>query len=158
VFGLIFPKWPWLVAPAVLSALAVGWLALTLHNADVIKRNADWQDKLDKAVAARTVEMYDKCKAAQAITEKVSHEYQSDLADLNSQLNTLRLRVGPSRCVPVNSGNTASGHDGAPAKNELPQRNGLSAWYLIDFAGRAENTRLQLLSCQNFVRRAQNVQ
>lgn len=81
------------------------------------------------------------------ITEEVSNAYQNDINKLNADIKRLRKR--PARCVTVTR--SASSNIKPTTKPKLSERNGLSSEWLYDYAGRAEQTRLTLLACQNFI-------
>jgi hypothetical protein len=83
------------------------------------------------------------------ITERVANDYQSSINNLNRELDRLRKR--PAKCVPVTR---SAGRDSESAATaELSDRNGLSDQWLYDYAGRAEQTRLTLIGCQDFINR-----
>lgn len=77
---------------------------------------------------------------------EVSNVYQKNLSSLRSQLNKLK-RVQPNCILPQTSGRSNATSPGA----ELSSRNGVSADWLYDFAGRAEEARLKLLGCQQWI-------
>ena len=100
--------------------------------------------------------MAKQCAEAQAITEKVSHDYQNKIAYLNTRLAAAR-RLHVSECVAVSS-QAASRHDGTSKSGkplgspaEGTRTRNLSAQFLIELIGEGEKYRLQLLACQQFV-------
>lgn len=86
------------------------------------------------------------------ITEEVADAYQNDINKLNADLN--RLRRQPANCIPIAS-STGRGIESA-SRAELSDRNGITDQRLYEYAGRAEQTRLTLLACQNFINRVKN--
>lgn len=126
-------------------------LSLMLHKLDVHRIEANHASEIVKVKQAMSAE----CTKAQAITEKVSHDYQNKIAALNSRLAAAH-RLHDSACVAV-TGIPSSGYDDA-AKLRKPSGQAaegagatLSARYLIDLTGEGEKYRLQLLACQAFV-------
>lgn len=103
--------------------------------------------RLDEALEDAALEI-NQCSSDKTLTEKASNDYQASIRSLRNQLNSLR---NDPRCVPTEPSGTADGHNGTAAGTELSNGNGLRAGYLLDFAGRAEETRLKLVACQSFV-------
>ncbi len=127
------------------AGLAFG-LALMLHKLDVHRIEAKHAAEIVAVKAAALEE----CNKAQAITRKVSHDYQIKLDVLNTRIAVAR-RMYSGRCIAIQS-HAAAGYDAASAGKELSGGNaGASAEGLIDLAGRCERVRLQLISCQSFV-------
>lgn len=104
-------------------------------------------EALDLQIAAATTEI-NQCASDKALSERTSRDYQNNVTALRRQLNS--LRKDPA-CVPTESTPAPDGHHGTPAGGKLPSGNGIRVGYLFDFAGRAEETRLKLEGCQDFV-------
>ena len=100
---------------------------------------------LEKYLDEATAEV-DQCVSDKAITEKVSNDYQNNIANLRRQLNSLRTNA---HCVPVQPSSPSGSNPSAG--NKLSGGNGLNSGYLLDFAGRAEQDRLTALSCNDFI-------
>jgi hypothetical protein len=106
------------------------------------------------ALATLEVDMTKKCKEAQAITREVSDEYQSQISALNRRVADLkRLRA---QCVPVYADPTG-GHNGASTGELRGPDGGITAGTLLDFARDAEQTRLQLIGCQDWIRKVEDL-
>lgn len=90
----------------------------------------------------------EQCREAQNITREVSHEYQKQIADLNRQLDALRLR--PKKCITIAS-ESSGGYNAAAEESEYDQQNGVPTEALYRFAAESEQYRLQLISCQKFI-------
>lgn len=88
---------------------------------------------------------YSQCLSDQRAAQEVSSEYQASLSDLNSRLNKLRQQ---SKCVQV----SPIRPDATPANGKLSGSNGIRSGWLIDFSGRCEQTRLQLIGLQSYVK------
>lgn len=88
------------------------------------------------------------CTEDKALSERVSSDYQKSARSLRNQLNSLRNNPA---CIYVEPSSPSSGDNGTSTGTELSGTNGLRAGYLLDFAGSAEETRLKLIGCQNFV-------
>jgi hypothetical protein len=122
-----------------LAGLSLGWY---VHS-----RIAE--STLKSALASQQAALIKQCEDSKKITMEVSREYQSKITALNGRVAALRLR--PAKCVPVTK--PATGHNGEASGNEPARPHGVDAGFLIDYAGEAEKYRLQLISCQDFVRK-----
>jgi len=108
------------------------------------------ETKHEKALADQVKFDIERCQEDKKITEDISHGLQNSLDAANRKLNTLKLR--DSRCVlPVTK--PATGHDAAARKSLAAGQDGISTEALYDFAGDAERYRLQLVSCQGFIKK-----
>lgn len=142
MIALLIANWKSIIACAATFALC-----LMSHKLDVARIEA----KHSLAIAAVKKAMTAECTKAQAITSKVSHEYQIQLGTLNSRLSAAQ-RLHDHRCVAVTLP-AARGHDAGTAGKELSGGDaGIAAASLIDLAGRAEKVRIQLKACQQFIR------
>lgn len=127
----------------VLTAL-LGWF---LHSADVAR--LELQQEL--ALQTQEKQLKEICTADKAITTETSNAYQKQIADLGAQLADIK-RLRPSRCVMPAAG-TAARCDAAAGAGKPAEQDGIDTDTLYDFAGEAEQYRLQLIACQNFVKR-----
>lgn len=89
------------------------------------------------------------CAADKIITDEVSNGLQGDLGRLNGQLSV--VRVQPSSCIDVAA--SSGKRDGTAPGREPARRNAVDSRVLTEFAGKAEKYRLQLRSCQAFIRK-----
>lgn len=128
----------------VASSVATFGLCLMLHTLDVNRIEANQAEEITKVKAAIAAE----CTKAQAITEKVSHGYQTKLSALNSRLAAAH-RMRDNSCVSVKI-DPASRHD-ATAPREKSFGRDVGSDRLIEIAGKGEKYRLQLISCQQFI-------
>lgn len=134
----------WIVIPAV---LITAFAAFQLHKLDVARLEA----KQIKTLAAQEKKLNEACDKAQQLTEGVSHDYQAQLSALNNKLAALkRVRAKP-QCVPI--ANPAAGHDGATQPDKLSGPRGIRPDWLYDTAFEADKYRLQLIACQDFVKK-----
>lgn len=143
-----------------LTALACAPVAYKIHSWRVDSLRLDWKSEKEAAVAAAETAKASECEAAKAITQEVSDDYQKKFAALDAQLAAARGLLNPAACIAVHGGRTL-GHDDAPAGQE-PAGRGLggadahiSAGRYIEIAGKGERYRLQLISCQSFVKKTQ---
>lgn len=131
------------------SSLVVAGMAIFIliqqNKIDNLQSTVESQN-ITLAENAKTIEQ---CESDKALTEGVSNDYQSKIRSLNNQLGKYRGMLSQSTCIPLTG--EAIGSNGSPAAGELSGRNGINSHYLIDFAGRAEETRLKLLGCQDFI-------
>lgn len=103
--------------------------------------------RLDEDIEQAVLEI-NQCNKDKTLSEKVSRDYQSSITALRRQLNGLR---DDPTCVPTESSGAGYGNNGTSTGAVVSGRNGLKTGYLFDYAGRAEETRLKLLGCQNFI-------
>lgn len=108
------------------------------------------KDTLKSALSEQETALKAQCQADKELTSKVGREYETKISTLNSRVSQLK-RLQSTKCVPVTSsagianGSAATGHANVDAINSGD---------LIDYAGEAEKQRQQLISLQEFVRRA----
>lgn len=93
-----------------------------------------------------------KCVEAKTTSEEIGNDHQKQIRNLNAQLvNARRLRDN-ARCEPVSGlASETSGDNGTAARGKLSRGSGLSVGYLIDLAGRCEETRLKAIAAQSFI-------
>lgn len=104
---------------------------------------------LRSAVLDKEMEMRLACIRANEISNEVSNDYQKNLSDLN---NRMLDYDGVRECVPVSD--TAGGRDDSPQGQGHAGADGVNPTTLYRFARDAEQYRIQLTACQDFVRRA----
>lgn len=125
-------------------------VAFNVHNRQIITFLKETNSSLRTTVAKKD-ELIKQCEFDKQLTYGVEDAYQGKIADLNSQLSKLRsVRVQP-KCTPIPAARKAGEHSSASAGTELRGGNGLSTEWLYDYAGRAEQVRLQLIHCQKFI-------
>lgn len=90
------------------------------------------------------------CVKQHLINREVSHEYQTQLSDIDRRLSDLKRVRGQASCIPVV---TAGGSDGTGTGTELPGRNGLSDLWLLEFAARCDKSRVKATGLQSLIRR-----
>lgn len=123
--------------------LLLGWN----HYQDVRETRDRYKTERNQARAD-----LEKCKTAKITSEEIGNDHQKQIRNLNAQLvNARRLRLN-ARCEPISglAGETI-GDNGRAARGKLSRGNGLSVEYLIDFAGRCEETRLKTIAAQSFI-------
>lgn len=125
-------------------AIAAFGFSYMLHTLDVHRIEAKQVAEIQNVKQAMTA----KCDQAKAITNGVSHDYQSKLAALDARLSSARSVYNGS-CLSVQTA-AAAGHDAAAAAGK-PIRRNVDGTRFIEIAGRAEKYRLQLISCQRFI-------
>lgn len=136
----------------VLGGIGIVSIAWMLHSLDVNRIEANHREELSAQAKAQ----FEQCRAEKAITEEVSNDYQKKLASLTASYNSLR-KLYNGRCVAVSNTESTVGHNAASAGSQLSGSHGIYAGYLIDFAYDAEQVRLRLIGCQDFVRRVQGL-
>lgn len=107
----------------------------------------------ETALTRQAAGLQAQCSAEKRITQEVSHDYQDKIAGLRRQLADLK-RVRPSMCVTVTGADAATGRDAAAGGGQPAGPDGVRSEFLYDFAAEAEEYRLRLIACQDFVRRA----
>lgn len=126
------------------GAGAIGAFALSflLHNADVRRIEASWQDKLDQ----QKVDLEKKCKADQAITKGANDDLQKKYDSIAGKLAVAK-RLQPARCiVPASSKTIAPG-----GGNGHAGQNGISSDWLRDYAAECETYRTQRVTLEKFI-------
>lgn len=134
---------------ALLGGVLVAVLAFGLHRLDT-----SWREvRHAKALENAKTEAAEQCAADKLVTQEVSRGYQTRLAVLNDQL--ARARRVRNTCVVPSTAQPADGRDAATGAGEPVRPHvGVATDALLDFAAEAEQYRLQLLSCQDFVNRS----
>lgn len=131
----------------ILCSILTALVAFGFHKIDVARLEA----KQTKALAAQEKQLNDACDKAQQITEGVSRDYQEQLSTLGRQLDTLkRVRTNP-KCVPIAS--TTAGYNGRAGERKPIETHGISTEWAYDFAAEGEKYRLQLIACQDFIKK-----
>lgn len=90
------------------------------------------------------------CDLDRTLTEEVAYDYETDISNLNAQLANTRKLLANARCVPTVTGPDTS-PDGTTAGEKLSGGDGINTGYLLDFAGRCEETRLKVKGLQSFI-------
>lgn len=134
----------WIVIPAV---LITAFVAFQLHKIDTARLEAKYQ----AALSAQEKQLNEACDKAQQINKEVSHDYQEQLSNLGRKLDTLKRVHANTQCVPITG--TAAGRDGAAKPDKLSGPNGIRAEWLYDTAAEADKYRLQLIACQDFIKK-----
>ena len=134
----------WIVIPAI---LVTGFIAFQLHKIDVARLEA----KQNKALAAQEKQLNEACDKAQQITKEVSHDYQEQLSNLGRKLDTLKRVHANTQCVPITG--TAAGRDEPARAGEFSGPHGIRPDWLYDTAAEADKYRLQLIACQDFIKK-----
>jgi len=137
--------------PAILAAIITALMSYGLHDWSRLRAEQAHRNEL----TALADSMVAQCEGAQKTTSEVSNEFQGRLDRLNRQLADAR-RMRSSACVPVRDSGTAAGRNAATGHQQPAGQNaGADRGALIELAGEAERYRLQLIGCQDFVRRVQ---
>lgn len=118
-----------------------------LHKIDVARLEA----KQIKALAAQERRLNESCDKAQQINREISHDYQEQLFALGGKLDTLKRVHANTRCVPI--ADTSAGRDGSTQPGKLSGPHGIRSEWLYDIAAEADKYRLQLIACQNFIKK-----
>lgn len=141
--------------PEIAAALFTAALGLILHTGAMDHEKLNQQHALSDQASRITATLNAACQKDKAITTEVSHDYETKISALNTQLAHLKRLRGPS-CIPIltdaPASNPARPDDAAQSRQHArPNGQGLNPEWLYDFAAEAEHYRLQLISCQNFL-------
>lgn len=143
MIGFLISNWKYVGVAA--AALA---FAYVLHMLSV-----SWLEVLHaRALKQQEANLRAECLAQQTITREVSDDYQKQISSLNNQLR--RLKRLPKHCVPIP--NSPRGRHGTALVGEYGGSYGVTSDALYDFAGDAEQYRIQLKACQSFIIKASN--
>lgn len=135
----------WLLSNIKLIGIAAALLAS--FGAGIYVHSQFAERKLAIALEAQKEALVQQCKEDKAITNDVARDYETQLNNLNKRLGALkRLRTA---CIVPTTNTTGSNNGGATGK--LSGQNGVTAESLFDYAGDAEQTRLKLLACRDFI-------
>ena len=131
----------------ILCSVLTALVAFGFHKIDVARLEA----KQTKALAAQEKKLNEACDKAQQINKEVSHDYQEQLSSLGGKLDTLKRVHANTRCVPI--ADTSAGRDGATQPGKLSGPHGIRSEWLYDTAAEADKYRLQLIACQDFIKK-----
>lgn len=130
----------------------VGGQAVAFHRGWVLRGVRAAADE-ERALDGQAQGLRAQCDEEKRVTQEVSHEYQTNVADLRRQLAELkRVRAPAAACVPV--AGAAGGRNAATGAGQPADPDGVRADWLYDFAAEAEEYRLRLMGCQSFVNKA----
>lgn len=104
-----------------------------------------------KALAEQKTALETSCQEAKKITEGVSDAFAKSSTDLADRLDLNLLR--PTTCILVPAPGPAGRDHAAAAATKLSQPHGIPAATFYRFAASAEKTRLQLIGCQDFIKK-----
>lgn len=138
----------WLISnwKSILAVIGTALFAVLLHMVSINMLEAKQRADLVKLANADTKS----CNDDKEITERVSHEYEDKISNLNAQLDDLQ-RVRPNVCITVTS-NTAPRNNGTSKPRQSVNQNAkIDSDALYGLAGEGERYRIQLMACQQFV-------
>lgn len=107
-----------------------------------------------KQVAAEGQAIWKECQSDNKLTQEQTSEYQKKIDDLNMQLAADELRGATCVDIALPPSSPASGNPGASGAAKHDEPHGVTSSALYAFAADAERYRLQLASCQDFVKKA----
>lgn len=107
------------------------------------------EKRLESALESQRKELLKQCQEDKDLTNEVSTDYQKKIAALNRAIDNLKLH--PAQCVTVTS--AAGGHNAAAGGRVNDRPHEVTDYQLIDYAAIAERYRLQLIGCQNFIKK-----
>lgn len=134
---------------AVLAALVVASLAYGWHTFSMQRAAAEAEARLTATIATAKAQ----CDADKAITSGVSDAYQTKLGVLRADLERAK-RVQPVACLCIPPSGAAGGDHAPTAGGQFSAAHGITSDAFISLAGEAEQVRLQLSACQDFVQKA----
>lgn len=133
----------------VVGAVVMAFIAYGIHSFLMWRAESSFNASLE----SQRTNIQNMCKSAQKVTEDASHEYQTQIADLNMQLDAAK-RMRPHGCVPIHPSNATGGHHDTSGNSQLPNTYaGVDSNDLLDFAYDAEQVGRRLDACQSFVKK-----
>lgn len=136
--------------------LLANWKILLMAGVAAVAFGTGWyvasqfaESRLESALLEQQIELAQQCENAKKITEEVGNVLQSKVTDLSKRVAAYRMRKPPA-CVRVT--NTAVGNDGAAGAGHVGAID-VDAESLTSYGELAEKHRLQLIACQEFVRK-----
>ncbi len=114
------------------------------------KVNSVWAEKkLIRELTAQAKKINEECEKAKQLTEDVDNAYQQKIAKLRADVKRVRSVYKSDHCLPVSK--ATSGDNATPA-GVVSGTYAIHSSELIDYAEQAEQVRIQLLGCQEYVR------
>ncbi len=139
----------WLTLLTNWKIFGMGAVIIAFFGSGVYVRGQWDESRLESKLKAQEAVLIKQCDDDKQKTTEVSRAYQDKIAALNSRIAALRVR--PAKCVPVAI--SSGGRNGEASGAKPSGAHGIDDRFLIDYAAEAEKYRLQLLSCQDFVRK-----
>lgn len=130
---------PTLIAIVVLAIGLSASFGMWRYTALKLKQT---KDALDSANA--TIEVH---KNNTVLSERISHDYQSNIDQLNADIK--RLRSQPAHCVTITTETAV--HSEAGRGREHGEQDGISSGWLTEFSYECEQIRIERNSCKQFV-------
>lgn len=137
--------WQPIIAATATAIIALGLHTLAMNVAEISH---------DRELKQQAVALAQQCAEDKAITERVANDFQNKVADLNTRLADAR-RMYDRTCVLIAdpaSVDHGAAEGGKPAGSASATVAAIRANDLIELAGEGEKYRLQLLSCQAFIK------
>ena len=131
------------------TALGVIAICFLLHKVAIYRLEAKHLEALNAAVN----KVVASCEEQKAVTEEISHDYQTKLAGLNKRIADLNRLYRDTKVKLDNTGKT-HGRNAAQIDKGLRIKDGVSVGDLLDYARDAEEVGIKLDSCQAFVNRS----
>lgn len=93
------------------------------------------------------------CESDKKLTSEVSNEYQNKISQLNARVISLK-RMHKDSCLQLTR--TTDGHNAATSGAVDAAAHGVDVESLLDYGSDAEKYRLQLIGCQDFIKKVWN--
>lgn len=129
--------------------IACGVMGLMLAGSGLWIKSLKSDLALQIANAQAFEEANNQCEKQREKANEISKKHQGRLADLNRKLRDYRVRDANAVCVNIDEATRR--HNDATNGTIVLEKNGLRSEWLIEYAGEAERTRLQLIGCQEFI-------
>lgn len=134
-----------------MTKLYIYALALLVAFGAGAKVSSMWAEKkLVRELAAQAEMINAECEKSKQLTERVDNEYQQKINQLRADVKRARGLHKSNNCVSVVK--TASGDNATAAKDVIHGKYVIGSEWLINYAEEAEQVRVQLLGCQEYVR------
>jgi hypothetical protein len=108
------------------------------------------EKKLTRELAAQAEKINQECEKAKQTTERLDNEYQSQITKLRADVKRARGMYKSNQCVPI--AKTAIGDNATSTADIVRGRDAVPVASLIDYSESAEQVRIQLLGCQDYVK------
>lgn len=138
----------WILAN--LKIIAIGAAILAIFSSGWWVESQLAENRLEKALSEQETALHAQCDADKKLTSEVSNGLQKKLSATNARLNELKRVYAATACVPI--ARAASGDNAANGAKPVGQ-DGVTTQALLDYGNDAEKIRLQLDSCQEFIRK-----
>jgi hypothetical protein len=125
-----------------------------LHSLDLERVELKNRAAISKAITSANNAAVESCQEAQVTTQRISYEYQKDVAALRGKLDAAK-QLRPNSCIEVYTALTASRRNAAALAAKSPREDagtfrGVTREALLDFTEEPDVEKVRLIKCQAY--------